>query len=217
MTSNPQPKVGSSSCRQQQQQQQQRLEAVEQANNTKLNPPAFLHAMWEYAAEWHLLPADQHYNVFGFNLFAPDEVACTTTMVFGDDELQREAAATILVAQPGWLVCFAFTEFDYLSVNMDPADTEHYGSVRLYVNNCNEEYPCAPSVSRLMEHVLAFIQEAKACRQSSSSSSWQENAFEQHYNDIDPTYAYALRRIRSEIAAALLEEDQEGNDHGNPH
>ena len=121
--------------------------------------PALLRALYAEGGEWHLL-ANDHFNVFGFNLLrAPlDEVSAS---VFGDDAeraawaaRRRAAGMQSSCADADWRCFASFSEFDYFFVRKD-------GAVRHIVNNCDEESAVPGGLEALL-FALADAVEARA-------------------------------------------------------
>ena len=122
--------------------------------------PATLRALWQEAAEWHF--SQDHYNAFGFNVFAPTEVVQATVDIFGgwterddwrSDILSRQPPPT--AACPGWLCIASFSEFDYLFCCFDAASPS-FGHVRHVVNNCCEDMPVLDDVNPVCQKLLEW-------------------------------------------------------------
>jgi hypothetical protein len=100
--------------------------------------PASVAALWREASEWHF--SRNHYGCFGLNIFPPSGLVELTTQVFGDlecrgdwrsaEQQQQQQQPGPSVAQPGWLVLAAFSEYDYLFCCFD-AQSPHFGHVCL--------------------------------------------------------------------------------------
>jgi hypothetical protein len=130
--------------------------------------PATLRLLWGVAAEWHLLVAGHHCDVFGFNLFAPNELREVTVQIFGDEDNRAEWASehgknnSITCAEAGWMAIASFSEYSYLYCCLD-RENPSFGDVRHMVNNCFEEQPCC-HIDALPGHLVSFVEEMAAVK-----------------------------------------------------
>eukprot|EP00591_Stephanopyxis_turris_P002567 CAMPEP_0195516836 /NCGR_PEP_ID=MMETSP0794_2-20130614/8859_1 /TAXON_ID=515487 /ORGANISM="Stephanopyxis turris, Strain CCMP 815" /LENGTH=211 /DNA_ID=CAMNT_0040645537 /DNA_START=94 /DNA_END=729 /DNA_ORIENTATION=+ len=168
--------------------------------------PTILRAMWSEASEWHLL-AEDHYDVFGFNLWSPVDLPEKTTKIFGDEECRQEwlqdHSDLPSCAAPGWLCCMALSDYDYLLVCLD-ANSKQFGHVHHIVNNCDEENYCS-TVGELFVHVANFVEIAKAQKEAGVTSS-------RDVQDGLVGINGALRRVRASIIDTVLNMEEEDDD-----
>lgn len=147
------------------------------ANLRKVNydvHPA-LAALWHEAEEWHLLSAD-HCDVYGFNLWSPAWLDESTEMVFNGKEGRKEwlrnhknqvynkkgkQSSIPSCAEDGWVCAMAFSEFDYLLINLQKG-SDLYGNVHHINTHTKKESACC-SMDELLSHLANFVEEGN-CR-----------------------------------------------------
>ena len=97
-------------------------DGVDSEKLENLEAPVELKEMLKLSKEWHLQRED-HYNVFGMNLFDKKTVWPSKVEIFGDEEnIQnwKDDLNSPNCAEEGW-ECFAvFSEYDYLFVCLTP-------------------------------------------------------------------------------------------------
>ena len=109
--------------------------------------------------EWHL--QDDHYGVFGVNMFDATTIWLDKLAILGDQELVQQWEEEHPVpncAQEGWQCFAAISEFDFLFVCVRPG--EEFGATRRVVNNCWEDtsLTMAP-FTRFLEGLAMYVEE----------------------------------------------------------
>ncbi|ORX97938.1 hypothetical protein K493DRAFT_313885 [Basidiobolus meristosporus CBS 931.73] len=139
------------------------VKAMEQSGVSNPAIPEELKEMWKIASEWHLV--NDHYNVFGFNIYRPESIVQTTLDVIGGDELRKEWAEEHGKDSCGgqdWLCLAGYSEYDYIFVNFN-AKSAAFGAARHMVNNQNVENevtkaPFSNFVSYVHDNLNKFYQ-----------------------------------------------------------
>ncbi|CAO3696668.1 unnamed protein product [Rhizopus microsporus] len=94
--------------------------------------PEELESLWRIGSEWHLV--EEHYNVFGFNIYNPKEIIQITGKIFGGEEIKQEWASEI-------------------------QESNLFGATRHMVNNCNiDEELTAPPASNFITYVESNLE-----------------------------------------------------------
>jgi hypothetical protein len=140
-----------------------------------------LKALWYSSEEWHLLSTD-HCDVYGFNIWAPVWMEEQTDMVFGGEEARKEwrdrqskemtivnmSSADWSCANANWVCCIAFSEFDYLLVNLD-RKSKRYGHVHHITSNTQKEAYCC-TLDELLIHLSNFLVEGADMKSDTKDS-----------------------------------------------
>lgn len=121
--------------------------------------PEELESLWRIGSEWHLV--EEHYNVFGFNIYNPKEIIQITGKIFGGEEIKQEWASEIQgisCADKDWLCVCGYSEYDYIFMNFDK-ESSLFGATRHMVNNCNtDEELTAPPASNFIAYVERYLE-----------------------------------------------------------
>jgi len=131
--------------------------------------PVPLKALLQVCKEWHTLPASEHYEVFGLNMFQDGHFLNKMDILAGGDEETmdewRSEHDQPNCAQDGWECFAALSEFDYLFVNVDPTST-YFGSTRRVVNNCFEDEPMTDTFDEFFGRLEAFSRQWNECMET---------------------------------------------------
>lgn len=118
------------------------------------NIPKELKIIWKIASEWHLI--EDHYNVFGFNIYNPNDIIRITNDIFGDDNCRKEWLENIGKYSCGnkdWICIIGYSEYDYIFVNLNK-NSPFFGSTRHIVNNCTiDEHLTDPSFTNFIDYM----------------------------------------------------------------
>lgn len=120
--------------------------------------PYELELLWKISSEWHLI--EDHYNVFGFNIYNPKNVLKTNDEIFGNEESKKEWLKYVGEDSCGnndWICIVGYTEYDYIFVNLNKKSCS-FGATRHMVNNCTiDEKLTDPPFSNFIEYIDKYI------------------------------------------------------------
>ncbi|KAI8973750.1 hypothetical protein BDF20DRAFT_671134 [Mycotypha africana] len=124
--------------------------------------PDDLSSLWRISSEWHLIK--DHYNVFGFNIYSPQQVIPVTNDIFGGSEDVRQEWVMMSgqeqesCGSAGWMCIASYSEYDYIFMNFNKR-SRMFGTTRHMVNNTNEDNALTnPPFSNFIEYVLDFVE-----------------------------------------------------------
>lgn len=121
--------------------------------------PEELKILWNISSEWHLI--EDHYNVFGFNIFSPKEIMKITNDIFGDENVRKEWLEDLGNTSCGnkdWICISSYSEYDYIFVNVNK-NSNFFGGTRHVINNCTiDKKLTKPPFVNYIDYVKDFIE-----------------------------------------------------------
>lgn len=120
--------------------------------------PEELKVLWKISSEWHLI--EDHYDVFGFNIYNPKQIIQYTKNIFGDENCKKEWSeyiGKVSCADNDWLCIASYSEYDYIFMNFN-RQSRFFSATRHMVNNCTEDEELTmPPFLNFLNYIKDFV------------------------------------------------------------